>query len=151
MTSLAEYERILGWVKPITYLPTDVRGRYFYLYRVHGHFSRKIVGWQIYDTESSERASEVMRDIAGKTASHRIRRCCIPNNGSPMKSATMLATLQTLSVAPSFSRPAVSNDIPYLESPPALLRYRCHQPDAGRIQNLKNCITATQYSDDAYD
>ena len=33
-----------------------------------------------------------------------------------MKGATMLATLQTLGVVPSFSRPSVSNDNPYSES-----------------------------------
>ncbi|MCU7879553.1 MAG: hypothetical protein KZQ60_02510 [Candidatus Thiodiazotropha sp. (ex Lucinoma aequizonata)] len=37
-------------------------------------------------------------------------------NGSPMKGATMLATLQRLGVVPSFSRPSVSNDNPYSES-----------------------------------
>ena len=35
------------------------------------------------------------------------------DNGSPMKGATMLATLQKLGVVPSFSRPSVSNDNPY--------------------------------------
>lgn len=34
------------------------------------------------------------------------------DNGSPMKGATMLATLQKLGVVPSFSRPSVSNDNP---------------------------------------
>jgi len=31
------------------------------------------------------------------------------DNGGPMKGATMLATLERLGVAPSFSRPRVSN------------------------------------------
>ena len=35
------------------------------------------------------------------------------DNGSPMKSATMLATLQELGVIPSFSHPSVSNENPY--------------------------------------
>ncbi len=38
------------------------------------------------------------------------------DNGGPMKGATMLATLQRLGVAPSFSRPSVSNDNPFSES-----------------------------------
>jgi putative transposase len=38
------------------------------------------------------------------------------NNGSPMKGATMLATLQKLGVAPSYSRLSVSNDNPFLEA-----------------------------------
>ena len=38
------------------------------------------------------------------------------DNGSPMKGATMLATLQRLGVIPSFSRPAVSDDNPFSEA-----------------------------------
>lgn len=34
----------------ITYLPTLVAGRYFYLYLFFDLFSRKIVGWQVYET-----------------------------------------------------------------------------------------------------
>jgi hypothetical protein len=35
---------------------------------------------------------------------------------SSMKGATMLATLQRLGVIPSFSRPAVSDDNPYIDN-----------------------------------
>lgn len=114
--------QVYSW--DITYLPTMVRGRYFYLYLFMDIFSRKIVGWQVYAVESSELASEVMRDIC-------IRECIAPNqvvlhsdNGGPMKGATMLATLQTLGVSPSFSRPAVSNDNPYSESLFRTMKYR---------------------------
>jgi transposase InsO family protein len=113
----------------ITYLPTLAVGIYFYLYLFLDIFSRKIVGWQIYETESSELAGEVMRDIC-------IRENIAPNqvvlhsdNGSPMKGATMLATLQALGVMPSFSRPAVSNDNPYSESLFKTLKYRPNYPN----------------------
>jgi putative transposase len=36
------------------------------------------------------------------------------DNGKPMRGATMTATLQWLGVVPSFSRPHVSNDNPYV-------------------------------------
>ena len=48
-----------------------------------------------------------------------VKRSCVTlhsDNGSPMKGATLLATLHTLGVMPSFSRPSVSNDNPYSES-----------------------------------
>jgi hypothetical protein len=45
-----------------------------------------------------------------------------------MKGATMLATLQTLGVMPSFSRPAVSNDNPFSESLFKTLKYRSTYP-----------------------
>ena len=38
------------------------------------------------------------------------------DNGSPMKGATMLVTLQKLGVVSSFSRPSMSNDNPYSEA-----------------------------------
>ncbi|MEB0014922.1 DDE-type integrase/transposase/recombinase, partial [Glaciimonas sp. Cout2] len=47
----------------ITYLPTEIRGIYFYLYMFIDVFSRKVVGWQVFETESSALASEVMKDI----------------------------------------------------------------------------------------
>jgi hypothetical protein len=38
------------------------------------------------------------------------------DNGSPMKGATMKATLEKLGVTPSYSRPRVSNDNPFSEA-----------------------------------
>jgi putative transposase len=80
----------------ITYLPTLVIGVYFYLYLFTDIFSRKIVGWQIYETESSELAGEVMRDICEREHIARSQVVLHSDNGSPMKGATMLATLQPL-------------------------------------------------------
>ncbi|MBX2859119.1 MAG: integrase core domain-containing protein [Cellvibrionaceae bacterium] len=51
------------------------------------------------------------------------------DNGSPMKGATMLATLERLGVAPSFSRPSVSNDNPYSESLFRTPKYRQNYPE----------------------
>ncbi|BBL77298.1 hypothetical protein MishRS11D_43960 (plasmid) [Methylomagnum ishizawai] len=45
-----------------------------------------------------------------------------------MKGSTMLATLQSLGVAASFSRPAVSNDNPYAEAVFKTLKYRPDHP-----------------------
>jgi transposase InsO family protein len=112
----------------ITYLPTRVLGIYFYLYLFMDIFSRKIVGWQVYDAESSELASEVMRDICEREAIAPDQVVLHSDNGSPMKGATMLATLQALGVIPSFSRPAVSNDNPYSESLFKTLKYRPAYP-----------------------
>jgi putative transposase len=50
------------------------------------------------------------------------------DNGSPMKGATMLATLQRLEIMPSFSRPSVSNDNPYSESLFGTLKYTPSYP-----------------------
>ncbi len=50
------------------------------------------------------------------------------DNGGPMKGATMLATLQTLGIMPSLSRPSVCNDNPYSESLFRTLKYRPDYP-----------------------
>ena len=119
----------------ITYLPTLVIGIYFYLYLFVDIFSRKIVGWQVYGTESSELASEVMRDICERENIAPNQVVLHSDNGSPMKGATMLATLQSLGVMASFSRPAVSNDNPYSESLLKTLKYRPDYPERA-FENL---------------
>ena len=113
----------------ITYLPTTVRGVYFYLYLFMDIYSRKIVGWQVYDEESTELAAEVVRDICTREKIQPGQVVLHSDNGSPMKGATMLATLQSLGVMPSFSRPAVSNDNPYSESLFKTLKYRPGYPE----------------------
>ena len=119
-------DELFSW--DITYLPTLTRGLYFYLYLFMDIFSRKIVGWQIYETESSELAAEVMRDICERENIAPGQVVLHSDNGSPMKGATMLATLQALGVMPSFSRPAVSNDNPYSESLFKTMKYRPNYP-----------------------
>jgi len=113
----------------ITYLPTTVRGVYFYLYMFMDIYSRKIVGWQVYDEESTVLAAEVVRDICAREKIQPGQVVLHSDNGSPMKGATMLATLQHLGVVPSFSRPSVSNDNPYSESLFKTLKYRPGYPE----------------------
>lgn len=112
----------------ITYLPTKTIGNHFYLYLFLDLFSRKVVGWQVYDDESSDLAAELMRDICRCETIQPAQVVLHSDNGSPMKGASMLATLQSLGVVPSFSRPAVSNDNPYSESLFKTLKYRPGYP-----------------------
>jgi transposase InsO family protein len=113
----------------ITYLPTRVRGIFLYLYLVMDVYSRKIVGWQIYEQESSALAADLMTDICQHEGIARDQVTLHSDNGSPMKGATLLATLQQLGVAPSFSRPSVSNDNPYSEALFRTLKYRPYYPE----------------------
>lgn len=113
----------------ITYLPAAIRGKFYYLYLFLDLFSRKIVGWQVYETESSEQAAQVMIDICAREGISAGQVVLHSDNGSPMKGATMLATLQQLGVEPSFSRPAVSNDNPYSEAIFKTCKYRPNYPE----------------------
>jgi transposase InsO family protein len=117
------------WSWDITYLATTVNGVFFYLYLLLDVFSRKIVGWEVYASESAEQAAEVFakthrrEGIAGQAL------VLHADNGSPMKGATMLATLQRLGVMPSFSRPSVSDDNPFSEALFKTLKYHPGYPD----------------------
>ena len=119
-------DQIYCW--DITYLPTEVRGIHFYLYLFVDLFSRKIVGWQVYDCESAERAGALLQDICQRQGIEPGRLTVHSDNGSPMKGETMLATMQRLGVAASRSRPSVSNDNPYSESLFRTLKYRPDLP-----------------------
>lgn len=131
----------------ITYLPTTVRGVYFYLYMFMDIYSRKIVGWQVYDEESAVLAAEVVRDICTREKIQSGQVVLHSDNGSPMKGATMLATLQRLGVVPSFSRPSVSNDNPYSESLFKTLKYRPGYPEKTFSELVDARRWVTQFAD----
>lgn len=112
----------------ITYLPSVVKGQYFYLYLFVDIFSRYIVGAQVYEYESMELSAEMLKDICqrfniapGQVSLH-------SDNGAPMRGQTMLVTMQELGVMASRSRPSVSNDNPYSESLFRTLKYRPLMP-----------------------
>ena len=117
------------WSWDITYLATTVKGMFFYLYLIMDVYSRKIVAWEVFETESAEQAATVFQKaylregIAGQSLTLH------SDNGAPMKGATMLATLQRLGVMPSLSRPSVSNDNPYSEALFKTLKYHPGLPN----------------------
>lgn len=97
------------WSWDITYLPSLIKGNFYYLYLIMDIFSRKIVGYEVYNEESAENAATVANNAyvqekieSGQVTLH-------SDNGSPMKGATMLCTLQKLGIEASFSRPSVSS------------------------------------------
>ena len=117
------------WSWDITYLASEVKGVFFYLYLYLDVFSRKIVGWEVYEVQSAELAQSVVEKacLREKVALNQLR--LHSDNGSPMKGATMLATLERLGVMPSFSRPSVSNDNPYSEAAFRTLKYNARSPN----------------------
>ncbi|MDA1196207.1 MAG: IS3 family transposase, partial [Planctomycetota bacterium] len=116
------------WSWDITYLKTPVRGLFFYLYLMMDVWSRKIVGWNVYDVESAALAAALFTATCGRH--HLDPRGIVlhADNGGPMKGATMVVTLERLGVLASFSRPSVSNDNPFSESLFRTLKYRPEYP-----------------------
>lgn len=74
-------------------------------------------------------AADLMTDICRREDVKPKQVTLHSDNGSPMKGATMLATLQELGIMPSFSRPSVSNDNPYSEAAFRTLKYRPNYPE----------------------
>jgi len=105
-----------------------VHGEYYYLYLFVDLFSRMIIGWQVFDCERAELASQLLEDICLRRHVVRGQITVHSDDGSPMKGETMLATMQRLGVSQSRSRPAVSNDNPYSESLFKTLKYRPQWP-----------------------
>lgn len=50
---------VLAW--DITYLPAIVIDRLYYLYLIEDIYSRKIVGYEVYEQVSSEKASQFLQ------------------------------------------------------------------------------------------
>jgi len=116
------------WTWDITYLRASVRGTFHYLYLVLDIWSRKVVAWEVHVDESMDLAAAladkayVAENVTpGSLVLH-------ADNGGPMKGATMLATLQRLGIAASFSRPHVSDDNAICEALFRTLKYRPGYP-----------------------
>ena len=121
------------WCWDMTYLPAVVMGRWFHLYLILDLYSRKIVGWEVHDTDDSEHAVHLVRrtalaeDIAVMTTKPVLH----GDNGSTLKATTVLAMLNWLGVKPSYSRPRVSDDNAYAESLFRTAKYRPEFPTKG--------------------
>ena len=78
----------------ITWLPSSVRGQFYYWYMVKDVFSRKVVASEVHIAESSSLAAELLKR---GTLREKVLEVLIlhSDNGSAMKGSTMLATMQT--------------------------------------------------------
>ena len=86
------------------------------------------MGQEVRAVESMEYSADLIEKIC-KTEGIDLGQLVLhADNGGPMKGATMLARLEKLGVAASFSRPRVSNDNPYSESLFKTLKYRPEYP-----------------------
>ena len=116
------------WSWDITYLLSAVRGRFFYLYMVEDVWSRRIVGFEVHEEESMEASAALVRSTCAAEDVDPAGLVLHSDNGGPMKGSTMLATLKHLGIVPSFSRPSVSDDNPFIESLFRTLKYRPSYP-----------------------
>jgi transposase InsO family protein len=129
--------QLLCW--DITYLLTTVRGHFFYLYVFLDIWSRKIVGWGVNDQQCGEFAAELLLATCDGLGVDTDGIVLHSDNGKPMKGSSMLSTMQWLGIVPSFSRPHVSDDNPYVESLFRTLKYRPGGADL-RFDSLEDAV-----------
>ena len=121
------------WCWDVTFLPARVRGRWFYLFLILDLYSRKIVGHEVHETDQAEHAAHLVRRTALAEGIHAyaLRPVLHGDNGPSMKGTTVLAMLYWLGIAPSHSRPRVSDDNAYAEALFRTAKYRPDFPAAG--------------------
>jgi len=121
------------WCWDMTYLPAQVLGRWFYLYLILDLYSRKIVGWEVHDSDHADHAAHLVRRtaLAEGIAALGEKPVLHGDNGSTLKATTVLAMLNWLGIKPSYSRPRVSDDNAYAESLFRTAKYRPEFPTKG--------------------
>jgi len=100
---------------------------------------RKIVGFEVHDSDDSDHAAHLVKRTALAEGIHAMatRPVLHGDNGSTLKATTVLAMLNWLGVKPSYSRPRVSDDNAYVESLFRTAKYRPEYPDKG-FANLED-------------
>lgn len=116
------------WSWDITNLRSLTPGLFYKLYLFEDLFSRKIVGWDILETEFDGDGAAVLKAALQSENIDGINLRMHMDNGNPMRGASMLATVLGLGIKPSFSRPSVSNDNPHIESLFRTMKYTASYP-----------------------
>jgi len=123
------------WCWDMTYLPATIVGRWFHLYLILDLYSRKIVGWEVHDSDTADHAAHLVRRtaLAEGIAALNVRPVLHGDNGSTLKATTVLSMLNWLGVKPSYSRPRVSDDNAYAEALFRTAKYRPEFPVKGFV------------------
>ena len=138
--------QVYSW--DISYCPSAVKGQHWYLYLILDVYSRKIVAWEVHETESGEHAKTLVERAL-------IREGCWNNppvlhsdNGAPMTSYTLKTRLAELGMLMSYSRPRVSNDNPYSEAMFRTVKYCPQWPVKGfeTLQDVRDWMLAFEHA-----
>mgnify|MGYP005850005525 FL=1 len=121
------------WCWDMTFLPAAVIGRWFYLYLILDVYSRKIVGFEVHDSDDAAHPAHLVKRTALAEGIHAMltKPVLHGDNSSTLKATTVLAMLYWLGIKPSYSRPRVSDDNAYVESLLRTAKYRPEFPHKG--------------------
>ena len=119
------------WAWDVTYLPSRVRGQFFYLYAVLDLYSRKLVAWEVHERENGEEAASLIERACWREQRRAQPLILHADNGAAQTSYTLKAKLQALGITPSHSRPGVSDDNAHIESWFRICKYTPGYPPGG--------------------
>lgn len=119
------------WSWDVTFLASPVKGIYYYLYMVMDIWSRKIVGYEVYESETGELAAQLFDRTVLAEGCRGKGVVLHADNGAPQRSSTLRVKLDSLGLRTSYSRPRVSNDNAYSESLFRTAKYRHDFPRDG--------------------
>lgn len=119
------------WCWDVTYLPSPVRGQYFYLYAVIDLFSRKLVAWEVHERENGDEAAALIERASWREHLRGRPLILHADNGAAQKAYTLKAKLEALGITPSHSRPGVSDDNAHIEAWFRTCKYTPGYPASG--------------------
>jgi putative transposase len=130
------------WCWDLTFLASQVIGQWFYFYLILDVYSRKIVGFEVHQTDSSDHAVELLRRTALSEDIHTLSSKPVlhGDNGPTIKATTVLAMMHWLGLKVSNSRPRVSDDNAFVEALFRTAKYRPQYPASGfaTLQDARN-------------
>jgi len=119
------------WCWDVTWLKGPAKGIFFYLYMIVDIFSRKIVGWEVWEAETGEKAAQLVQKAVLREGCSDTLEVYHADNGAIQKSSTLRVKLEALGVEASYSRPRVSDDNAFSESLFRTCKYRPDFPYKG--------------------
>jgi len=132
----------------ISYCPSAVKGQHWFLYLILDVYSRKIVAWEVHDSESGEYAKALVERALIRESCWHSPPVLHSDNGAPMTSYTLKSRLAELGMLMSHSRPRVSNDNPYSESMFRTVKYCPKWPTKGfvSLEAVREWMLAFEYA-----
>jgi putative transposase len=110
------------WSWDITKLKGPARGIWYLLYVILDIYSRKVIWWEIWPTETGTLAKEFIEHAIAANGGIKPR-AVHADRGTSMTSNTVAGLYARLNIAQSHSRPHVSDDNPYSEAQFKTLKY----------------------------
>jgi len=107
------------WCWDITYLPTNVKGHFLYLFLLLDEYSRKVISWRVSYNMIYREAMELLQEGLENEGLDDIVVALpdlINDRGSQMKAKPFVAMCKDLGINQQFSRPRTPNDNPFIES-----------------------------------